>query len=214
MKMAKSLGYICGVLDGDGYIDDYSKNPRICLSTTNPYFANKFARVLEELKLVPRLTERIRHNTWGKYSYTSHFFNTRATVKPEFIALLNTVKQEIQSNYGSMSLPYLEGFYDSEGYHQTTQKHHTISMSNCDITKLHTAQSILRRFGIYANIVGKGKCKYLNIQRDSAVMKFQRLIGNKAIVDLNYKTKGKKKPVADGKQITLIDSGKSSRSEK
>ena len=97
--MSESLGYICGVLDGDGYIDRFGVNPRLSLMTTNQAFSKKFAKALTENKLIVRATERDRHNSWQqgdkKYEYDSHFFIIRATCPKPLMAQIEQVRADI-----------------------------------------------------------------------------------------------------------------------
>jgi len=58
--MIKDLAYIIGVMNGDGYINWGSKNPAICLETTNKEFGYDFAEAIRDVGLIPYITKRVR----------------------------------------------------------------------------------------------------------------------------------------------------------
>jgi len=176
----KELAYLKGVMDGDGFVDDSNKNPRICLGVVNEGFAMRFSEALKAFGLIPRHTERTQKNVhkdhprFRKYNFTSHFFYVRTTCKPEFIKL---VRQFLPKTKGEKKL-YIKGLYDSDG--SFNQKKRTLALGNKKVILLENAMRYLKDLGIKARIYPPYKYQAISnlcTGDQKSVNSFERLIG-------------------------------------
>jgi len=170
--------YLKGVLDGDGYIDNYSRNPRLCLMTTSRANAQDFTEALENVGLKPHLTERDRHHTprEGIYGFKiplhscdTHYFIVRATCKPEFTEHL---KNTIPKNSTEIKA-YLKGMLDSDGsYCQYKPPYYRVAVYNSNESLLQYVKDCLSKLKIETSEIRQcGYGKVLNIYRQSEVKK-------------------------------------------
>lgn len=175
-----SLAYIKGVLNGDGYIDWSNKNPRICLDTVDKNFAKKFAKVLENINLTPRITKRVRKHICNGYNYITYYIVIRATSSLSFLKFLTSMKLETKKE----KIGFISGMFDSEGclyikkYQNRTCYNWVIANSNVGLLKFLI--NILKELEIKTTLRVYPNCiPYIQIQNKMTINKIMKILGGK-----------------------------------
>lgn len=180
------IGYIIGVLLGDGYLSEKS-NYEIGLMVVNESFAHKFADALSIIsKNKVMLYERNKRRIWVQekktYDFTTHYFVVRLNDKDIFLLL-----QELLNNWEvslMADIDVLNGFLDSEGCvysnHSGIYKYTRIEMYNKNVELLKKMQSILIKNGISSKLYSRLKIGYwkLSIQKQDDVKNFQQIFSS------------------------------------
>lgn len=185
----KTLGYIAGVLDGDGWIDRTNKKPRICLGTTNLQFAMLFKGKLSKCGLIPYFKTYEKTTHFNDYCHDVLVHYVRATCDTLFLSNLN-IKKSLDSH--DFCLGYLKGFFDSEGDYSITQNYlirgkrkwkngvrRAIRFWNKDTEKLRVISKILERFGIMNMLYVYSRESLVEIHRILMINKFLKLTNGK-----------------------------------
>ena len=202
-----ALGYVIGVLKGDGcltitkdyhYFNDSYKQvskdqatkiiPRqrhtIALQCKDQDFAIAFQQELQSVTLKKVALHPVTHKTTVprnniRIPYVFHGFNVRLTSIEWFNKLLPISKNLTWITTANMEVKrgFLKGFFDSEG---TTEKRPRVGCDNNDTQLLKIAQTLLKDFNIisYMSNPSKGiKCHRLWIGGKENVKKYAIIIG-------------------------------------
>ncbi len=201
--MANEIGYLLGVICGDGYLTEYHGKPkwnkstnhyRTALEVKDKTFAEEFKEVLQkhtENKVQFHKRERIKklNFKFAQARDRPRFLRTwRCRVNDKVLYLkLKGMKQNVKSSLASMSNEnkrlFLRGFYQSEGC--LTHARHTINLTNPNLELLQLIAEILKEFkveisGIYKHPEAPGYSDIwrLGIYRQAEIAKFLDLVGS------------------------------------
>jgi len=170
-RPSETLGYILGVLLGDGFLckHDPSKIYQVGLDVKNKVFAKEFYKALTKIGLNPfifadsRGIYRVRANSINFYEWYKSLD-------------LNQVASLIQGHERS----FVRALYESEGYvgmHKESGRLY-IQISNTRRELLALTQDILFKWNIKSRVYSLNKNEYfrLTIWGDERVKKFLRII--------------------------------------
>ena len=151
----ENLGYIIGVILGDGSVYRINRSCRISFEVTSQDFAINFLNSLREIGLNPMICKIRPTNGISKQSRYRVQANSLV-----FGNWFNSIKHEIKlaqmlSTYGS-KIGFLRGFYESEGTLYIRKKYETpyISICNTNIELLKLVKDLSMKLSIRFNLYG------------------------------------------------------------
>lgn len=184
--MGQEIAYVKGVLDGDGWIDQWSRNSRLCLEVKDEWFAKEFFDALKRLGLSPYTSERDRVRSFNGYTFSSHMIRVRATVDRELVKRIGVFEPVTDEEKRA----YVRGFFDSEGcfkvytgfrlrngrYYERTD--YNLKISNQNLLLLTKIQTILSEFGVDMTIrnYSHDTCAHLQTQDQKNIQRFFNFI--------------------------------------
>ena len=179
-----NLGYLKGVIVGDGYIvrSRSNRNPRVGLEVIDEVFSERFLNHLRRIGLQPSKHERTRrhkhydHPRFKKYDFTTKYYVVRATCSKKLAEELT------ESPKPEEELDFVIGFYDSEGSHGVykygTRTLHRLWLYNSNISLLREIQRILSKHEVdLALRTPNSNFPYLETQDRERISQFFKLIG-------------------------------------
>jgi len=183
------LGYLTGVMLGDGYLDKHKSHYAIRLETTDKRFAERFKESLSRLsenKIFLYVWDRNTH-IYTRY-YSMHYYCVKNYDKKLFSKLQELKELFLISKCNfdiDFMLSLLIGFYESEGcYCNYKNNYYYISFTNKNKNLLDKISAILSKFGIQISGIYFTESKnehwanwHLYIYRQNEVEKFLNLIG-------------------------------------
>jgi intein-encoded DNA endonuclease-like protein len=131
------LGYVLGVLLGDGYVD----SEKVALNCRDKEFAEAFRNALEKIGLSPTIRFGSMWNVWAC-----------STEFTKWVKQCNVIEFVERNNLESA---FLRGFYDSEGSLEDSNEeygHKAVVFYNTNIYLLKDIKRLLDRLGIHAVI--------------------------------------------------------------
>ncbi|MEW6498344.1 MAG: LAGLIDADG family homing endonuclease [Cyanobacteriota bacterium] len=185
LEPSPALGYVIGVLLGDGCVYKKRRSPHrvLKLRVTSEIFANSFAEALRKLgfhakrNFVPS-KEPKRKNSYEVYAYSLFFYEWWQGFKARFPSSLFRILKNKEHK-----LAFLRGFYESEGTTRTiergTKSYRYIRMVNTGLPLVRTVKAILEELGYHPWLymsrppASKWKALYaLGLSRQVEVQKF------------------------------------------
>lgn len=178
--MEDPLGYVIGVLLGDGSLSVYESHYQIRLGATSRRFIDKWGHninlVTNKRPFVWSYQNRRPNRKLFYHSCISskEWYTTLKFLKSEFIAGRFPVPNE------ETKISLVRGFYDSEGSYDPNDLNPKIQISQKDKGRLLIFASILEKLGIHpSGIYQSTRAWNLVIAKGSEILKFQTIIGRK-----------------------------------
>jgi len=185
----KGLGYVLGVLVGDGSLNKHKSHFSVLLGTTDKNFANQFSFFLK--KLTDSKIQRFYSRTSKKYkgkiihsnvvvvkAYSKNLYNYLYNFKND----TNYLQSFLETQNNEMKLYFLIGFFDSEGSVSNYKKgYFAVSLTNSNLKLLKICENIFNIFNIQISGIYSDRQYYkLMIYKKREIKRFQKLIHDKS----------------------------------
>jgi hypothetical protein len=202
IKISPELGYVAGVILGDGFIS-FGSNRCVGLNTIDLDFASFFKEQLKKLSSL----ESIVYTTESRkvfckarnkvYNYKKEFCVRLFSLK--LCSALKKFVDDISWMYDSdrkVKIMVLKGLWDSEGY---LSRHGTVGFCNSNLKIIELYQNLCKEFGIITSLVIRKNIKHFEVRlagKESKINFFNLIgitIGRKREIFLNHKFCNSKK---------------------
>ncbi|MGA2574012.1 MAG: LAGLIDADG family homing endonuclease [Candidatus Methanomethylicaceae archaeon] len=179
------LGYVLGVLLGDGNLNQFGSHYTIRLKTTDESFALHFKSSLENItKKRVFFYHKERRRIWNQgsktYDWNYREFTVDTHCKPWYLILKAMKEKVLNGLIINEDLVFIKalikGFYDSEGCSNSK----SIRLCNKNRALLELMQECLRRLNINCSGIYQQRTEHvLYIGSNSEKMKFHNIVGCK-----------------------------------
>ncbi len=174
------VGYLAGVLKGDGYIQRRNgHSPRLHIDTISKKFTNNIYRAEKEAGLRPRVNKYERQSRFGKYEWRCRYYSIRVTIPESFAVLLENFDPYTREE----KIGFVRGVFDSEGSAGKKKYngviYHTIRIFNENIELLEKLSKIICDFGIEMKLYRRPKGSCIAVQTKEGFERFLEVFGGK-----------------------------------